>query len=182
MCCCSSSALLLYCCVAILFSYYLKLLSLCEAIVRAVSGKYCHCYCQYMSGLPGLWAKNITCVYRDNSPQDRKAYHILLVKTGKHIMLGREGWPNPLIPTDMDEYEGMSLCEHMTCTQCLCVLCPGTCDRLRACGSCLCLLMCNRSQSVVHEVRLLFIEITAPCAAYCVCEVGFLTWASNTFY
>lgn len=96
--------------------------------------------------------------------ENRKTYHVGLKTVTKPTDSNWHGWV----------WMHVSVCVsiwHARNVGCVCVLCSGTCDKLWARGWCLCLcLMCNRSQSVVHEVLVLFIEITAPCAAYCVCE------------
>lgn len=80
----------------------------------------------------------------------------------------REQWPNPQTPTDwmsMNAFFCVQAYDWHTHTQsvlCLCVLLR---HMWQARSSCLCLLMCNCRQTVV-----LFIDITAPCPAYCAYE------------
>lgn len=127
-----------------------------------------HYFCQYMSGLLSLWAK-MTCVYWSNL-RKRKSNHILLVKTGKHHV----GLKTVTKPSDSNwhgwVWMHVSVCEHMTHTHNLCcvsVLCSGTCDKLRARGWFLCLLMCNSSQSVVHETSAIYRNNSSLCCILC---------------
>lgn len=173
----SSSVFLLCCCVVIaLILHYLKTLSLwlCVSIVHVVSGKYCcHCFSQYMSGLLVLVGEKLLVSTEAAQHTTEKSNHILLVKTGKRITLGWKQWPNPLILTDMDECECMSLCASIWHMQTICAVfvCYAqahvTSSQLMA-DACACWCVIVAKMLCVKPE--LFIEITAPCGAYCVCE------------
>lgn len=60
----------------------------------------------------------------------------------------------------------LCVCEHMTHMVCA-VLCLGTCDKPRPRGWCLCLLMCNSSQCVVHETGAIYSNGSSLCCILC---------------
>lgn len=125
-----------------------------------------------MSGLLGSWAtENHSRLLKQLNTRQKNLTTSSSWKQ-ENISLGVEKqWPSPLILTDMDEYECVPLCEsiwHMhTICAVFCALCSGTCDGLRVRGWCLCLLVCNSSQSVVREASAIYRNNSSLCRILC---------------
>lgn len=142
-----------------------------------------------MSGLLGSWAtENHSRLLKQLNTRQKNLTTSSSWKQ-ENISLGVEKqWPSPLILTDMDEYECVPLCESIWHMHTICAVfaryaqahVTGSGFVADACA-CWCVIVAK----VLCMKPALFIEITAPCAAYCVCEgckAGFflLTYTRTT--